>query len=905
MSGKESLNRFNVTGVVSKYDRSTKKQIIYVRGYKNNSKLITKLRFDHQDYFYYPSNLIQDVYDVFGDEQVQVLLNKEYKSYTTNKSCYKVVLKDSMKLRKIKKGLKEQLDKNSTLKDSPQKRLVDNLHMSDVPVHQKFIHDNNITWSKRRHIVYIDIENWFDIENPTHNKPQNARQPITSIQMYSNFQDEYYMLGWHPSLMENESPITIKQSGNVKYILCREQTVMLQVFTTIFKDLNPDIITGWYSKQFDIPYIIKRMQRVGLDPNELSPYNYVDIKYEYTKTKQANKQEWKFTIKGVDHLDMLLLMKKLDQKFPDYKLDTVAKKVLETDYGKQTQVSWKDWLTNFDGFLKYGLRDVQILVQMDRKLHIFETFITFQQITNIITLEKVFTMTRMVESYVFTQNWQNLVFMDIKQIDKRKYKGAYVMKPIPGLHKNVAIMDYASLYPNTIMSFNLSDDTFIISQQLAEEKGWDIDKDVIPRLNSKGIKFVDTGYDQELVGKRHLFYAHETKTGLFSRLQQQLFLKRKAIKKQMKQYEQGSFEYISLDKRQYSFKILLNSAYGAFGSKGYRFYKLQVAQAITYFARKCIFFARKFFGQDRGMPLIYTDTDSIFVRLLNDDDSNVDSLTTRFNSQMKDNLIRKYNNGLDDSFYMMELQYEKFLTHIYFGKVKKRYYGVMRDGHRYIKGLTVIKKDTPQLLKDRLTQMMDKCIYETLEYKDIQDLMDTLKSVSYEEVGIYKSFNRDFKAYKTQSQHLKGALYANQKLGTCTTAKDIPLMFYINSLCQDEKKSKDRAKVICLKKDDLNLIDERTDIFTINYDEYFKKQVITPLEEFDLIDTVNCVIREYKRKNSHYYTLKSKQKCPLCGKKHSAYKMVVNCCKRYLKENDNQIMPQIKNVFIKYKNQFL
>jgi len=91
-------------------------------------------------------------------------------------------------------------------------------------------------------------------------------------------------------------------------------------------------------------------------------------------------------------------------------------------------------------------------------------------------------------------------------------------------------------------------------------------------------------------------------------------------------------------------------------------------------------------------------------------------------------------------------------------------------------------------------------------------------------------------------QHVKAAKWANEKLGTKITHQDNPYLFYIKSNCEDDIKIKERQKAICLNSEDLKYIDERKDVFEIDYDVYFKKQVLEQLDEFKLIDRIKNLL---------------------------------------------------------------
>ena len=89
-------------------------------------------------------------------------------------------------------------------------------------------------------------------------------------------------------------------------------------------------------------------------------------------------------------------------------------------------------------------------------------------------------------------------------------------------------------------------------------------------------------------------------------------------------------------------------------------------------------------------------------------------------------------------------------------------------------------------------------------------------------------------------------MWANEKLGTTITNLDAPYLFYIKSNCEDDIKIKERQTAICLNEEDLHLIDDRKEIFEIDYETYFSKQVLEQLEEFKLIGNVDNLLQQYE-----------------------------------------------------------
>lgn len=547
-----------------------------------------------QDYFYYPKSKIEDLSKAVNDKNIEVKfdeIDNEYKSIY-NDDLIKVLIASL----KFKYKLFD--DKKRTPLETEIKH---NSFMLDVSPELKFINQNkHIQWSQNRHIIYFDIETWFDNNHPEQNKPQFALQPITSIQMYSNLSKEYFVILWHPSY-KNElefdvvNEITNIEDGEIlNLIKCKDEIILFQTFIKLFKMMQPDIITGWFSDGYDVPYIINRAEVLGLkkELNSISPGKWVSTKHNAIKRVFYN------TIKGVDHVDMMNAVASLNVKLPNNKLDTAAEIILGNDMTKIKTSSWKDWKDDLDGFIKYGFRDVQILKKIDEKLDIFNFFYNLQDVTNITQLKQKFSQTTLIDHFFISRYFDDntKIFPTNNRTEQTPFQGAYVKKPVSvGVSRNVSIFDYASLYPTTMMAMNLSPETFIISHKIAVDEGIDIDEHIIPELKKANIEFIDTGYSDELVEGRYLFFAHKTSVGILPESLYELYNGRKELKAQMKKCDNTSKEYNILDKRQYAIKIILNSIYGAQASLFFRLNNFRVADATTYYARKLIHLAEDYF----------------------------------------------------------------------------------------------------------------------------------------------------------------------------------------------------------------------------------------------------------------------------------------------------------------------
>ena len=248
---------------------------------------------------------------------------------------------------------------------------------------------------------------------------------------------------------------------------------------------------------------------------------------------------------------------------------------------------------------------------------------------------------------------------------------------------------------------------------------------------------------------------------------------------------------------------------------------------------------------------------SEFVLKNNKTDEEIRKWVDNFNNNELTKFVQKYNTGelekIED-YLTLEIEYEKDMERIFFGwdnkkktGTKKRYYGIIRDtGKKYIRGMNIIRKDTPEFLKDKLNILSELAVTGKLTLEHLQKVKKMIELQPLKSIGIVKAFSKRFDSYeKTQPQHLKGARWANDILGTNITHTDNPYLFYVISNCEEDIKPRLRNKAICILEEDLDKVKSHPELFELDYDTYFQKQVITPLLEFNLIPTVKSAIDAY------------------------------------------------------------
>ena len=304
-------------------------------------------------------------------------------------------------------------------------------------------------------------------------------------------------------------------------------------------------------------------------------------------------------------------------------------------------------------------------------------------------------------------------------IKGKKYKGATVIDPIPGIHFNVAVLDFASLYPSIIGNFNLSYETILCNHEECK-------KNAVPQTNywvctqKRGIMADIVGFIKDV---RVQWLKPESK----------------------KASEKKTFYQIW----ERSLKVLINASYGVIGSDRFQLYCLPVADSTTAYGRNAI---EKTIQKSKSLDIqvLYGDTDSVF--LLNPPKEQIDEI------------IQWSQRDLG-----VGLEMEKVYRYVVLSERKKNYFGVYPDSSIDVKGLMGKKRNTPPFLQEGFKQVLQILSHvntpEEFEEakKEVKNLVRSIyqklekKSYSAAELTITMQLSQSLSSYKVKSQHFKAA----------------------------------------------------------------------------------------------------------------------------------------------------
>jgi DNA polymerase I len=323
------------------------------------------------------------------------------------------------------------------------------------------------------------------------------------------------------------------------------------------------------------------------------------------------------------------------------------------------------------------------------------------------------------------------------------YVGGLVLSPKPGVHENIAVLDFKSMYPNIMITYNLSPDTYIQPDQPDPEGG--------------AFKAPEVG---------HRF--RKTPPGFYKEALIYLIEVRSAIRQKMKNLNQRTVEYQMLDARQKAVKILTNAAYGYAGWVGARWYIKPVAEAASAWGRHIILTASQM-AEKAGIEVVYGDTDSLFI-----------VYDKTIAKQLQEDIKRELK---------LDVEIGEVYQRIFFTEAKKRYAGLRQDGSLDIVGLEVIRGDWAEIAKQVQEHVLETILKEQSPKKAIEYVHSMVTDLRHRKVPldnlvIWKTLTKPPEQYAVKAPHVEAAkmliekgwnLTAGDKVGYVVLAGKGPL----------------------------------------------------------------------------------------------------------------------------------
>ena len=467
-------------------------------------------------------------------------------------------------------------------------------------------------------ITTIDIE--VACENGFPN-PDVADEELLSITLKNQQNKEIIVFGLHEYKSKRK---------DVTYIKCNDEKDLLYEFLNFWSSNYPDVITGWNTEFFDIPYLVNRIRNVlgEDDVKRLSPWKSVHSKEVY----QMGRTQMVYDIQGIAALDYFDLYRKFTYTNQEnYRLDHIAEVELGVKKDDNPHETFREWYTNdYQSFIDYNIKDVELVDALEDKMKLIELCLTMAYAAKV-NYTDVLGAVRYWDVLIHNYLMKKGIVIPQKSSKNKsaKFEGAYVKDPQVGMHKWVLSFDLNSLYPHLIMQYNISPET------LKSEKtvpGMTVDKLLDKKVDTKPLDKVT------MTPNGALF--RTDKQGFLPEMMKEMYDDRVKYKRYMLDAKQNyvntkDAKYIKqiskFNNIQMAKKISLNSAYGAIGNNWFRYYSNTMAEAVTTSGQLSIRWIEKKINEYMNDLLQSKDVDYVIA-------SDTDSVYITF-----DKLIEKFN----------------------------------------------------------------------------------------------------------------------------------------------------------------------------------------------------------------------------------------------------------------------
>lgn len=487
---------------------------------------------------------------------------------------------------------------------------------------------------------------------------------------------------------------------------------------------NYPIIITFNGDDFDLKYMRKRAERLGIG----------DYLSDLIIKRNGVDASW-----GI-HIDLYKVFNNHALKVYAFKdryhgsnLDEVSEALLgESKEG----IDFSNY--TLEDLVRYSFRDAYLTYRLAtfRDQYVMKLLVTIARVANMPIDDVVRTSisnwvrNKLIEYHrregMLVPNPEDIsrkpVYTSAESVTGKKYIGAIVIDPVPGIHFNVYVIDFASLYPSIIKEYNISYETVNCPH--------------------------DECRDNIVPGSNGTYICREWR-GLMSRFVGSIRDIRVRVFKPLSKNSRNNRDFF--DAVQGILKVFINASYGVVGSEAFQFYYLPAAEAVTLYGRHAIMRTVEM-ARELGLNVIYGDTDSIFVE--DPDEERVEELIRRVRDELH-----------------LDLDVDKVYRYVVLSSAKKNYFGVLRDGAIDVKGFAGKKRNTPPFIRgvffrvlEELSKIRTREDFEGLRDRIIRierEAEEALRNGDYEigELAISVTLNKEIEEYsKTTPQHVKAAM---------------------------------------------------------------------------------------------------------------------------------------------------
>lgn len=316
------------------------------------------------------------------------------------------------------------------------------------------------------HVAFYDIETAFD-QVTGYSSPEDALNPITSIAVYLQWMQQMVCFAVPPAGYTWEEAQQIAREVGPEVILFKTEKEMLNAFLDIIDDA--DILSGWNSEGYDIPYVVNRITRIlgKSETRRMCLWGQLPKTRMYEK---GGKECPTYDLIGRVHLDYMQLYKKYTyEERHSYSLDSICE--YELDEKKVAYSGTLDQLYNkdFKKFLEYNIQDTALLDKLDKKLQFIDLCSSIAHANCVLMPTTMGAVATIDQAVVIEAHRRGMVVPNKSEFSEdARAAGGWVAHPKVGFHRWVGASDLNSLYPSIIRALNMSPETIVAQVSLKE-----------------------------------------------------------------------------------------------------------------------------------------------------------------------------------------------------------------------------------------------------------------------------------------------------------------------------------------------------------------------------------------------------------------------------------------------------
>lgn len=605
----------------------------------------------------------------------------------------------------------------------------------------------------------------FDIEvdDRGHGFPGMGEERILSIVAHDNYDDEVVaFLDMDGQSLEERLPRVAKEQKAPEYVdelvFEPDERRMLIQFACWLDERDPDIITGWYSNGFDLPYLIKRMSACGVNPDRMAR----------DEGKSFVKRSGDPKIQGRALYDMLPAWKSTKFRKVPGSLDWAAEHELDEKKIEHLRDFYTLYEEDTRKFLNYNAKDTVLVKRIWDEVGVL-SFKT--RLRDLIGLDYEWTLRNhqfidmMVRRKVHERGVRSPTRVEPEdgKGDEPEYEGAYVVEAFSGIAENVVGIDLASLYPYTMLALNASPETIVDPERHHGDTIW------APQTGDKVHFRTDV-------------------QGLFPELVVDAIELKATYKEKRNAAEAGTDEYEKWAEFYNVAKTITNSLYGTTGWVRFFLYEERVAEAVTLTGQRVLAKTQEICDQKEHVRVIYGDTDSNYLKFPDDWDQArcvmaAMDICAELNEVVYPWLAHQH--GMDESHW--EIEVEMFARRFFQAEKKKRYayLRTWKEGMRpfeiiekdgeigevKITGFESVRSDTAALTEDVMEDTLEAIVRGKTD-SEIADIVFEYatqidpEDPDWEYIGIPGGIGKKLDNYEVERAHVRGAKNANKLCGT-------------------------------------------------------------------------------------------------------------------------------------------